>query len=80
MSMMKDGWWMSLQDFCDQYDVSRNVAYKLIDDELLDSFLIGRRRYIIGASIEALPKKMREMGYHDRLTKKCFARGVDCSA
>lgn len=76
MTARRDGWWISLQDFCSEYDVSRSVAYELIDSKLLDSFLIGRRRYIIGASIETLPQKMKACVSNDRFNRNVsYAEG-----
>lgn len=74
MTARREGWWISLKEFCTEYQVSRSVAYELIDNSLLDTFLIGRRRYVIGASIDALPYRMKAGVSNDR-----FNRSVGCT-
>lgn len=48
----------SLVAACAERDISRTVAYELIYKGLLDSFLIGRRRYVYLDSLDTLPQRL----------------------
>lgn len=42
--------------------IGRTKAYELVNDGLLDTFLIGTRRYIFLDSLDALPQRLAAMG------------------
>lgn len=45
---------ITVKRFCEQYDVSRTTAYKLIKEQKIKSILVGRCRRITVASADAL--------------------------
>ena len=45
---------------CKAFGISRTVAYELANDGLLDTFSIGRRRYIKLDSLRTLPDRLAE--------------------
>lgn len=50
-----------LVDACKDHGISRTVAYELVNEGLLDTFVIGVKRYVYMESLRTLP---------DRLAKK----------
>ena len=49
-----------LVETCRDHGISRSVAYELARDGLLETFKIGARRYVMLASLHALPQKLQE--------------------
>ena len=45
---------------CRAYGISRTVAFRLSDQGLLETFRIGRRRYVVLSSLRALPERIAE--------------------
>lgn len=43
---------------CRDHGIKRTTAYKLLDEGLLDTFVIGRRRYVFNDSLRDLPMKI----------------------
>ena len=44
---------------CRAHGISRTVAYGLANDGLLDTFHIGRSRYVLVESLKTLPDRMK---------------------
>lgn len=47
-----------LTESCAAHGISRSMAYKLIHDGLLDTFIIKRRRYVLLESLRTLPERL----------------------
>lgn len=45
---------------CEKRDIGRTVAFELAADGLLDTFTIGRRRYVYLDSLDTLPQRIGE--------------------
>lgn len=45
---------------CQAHGVQKTTAYALLADGLLDSFLIGRRRFVRLESLRTLPERLRK--------------------
>lgn len=43
---------------CSQYDIRRTNAYHLAKSGLLETFTIGRKRYIYLDSLDSLPERL----------------------
>lgn len=43
---------------CREHGISRTVAYELANDGLLDTFTIGRARYVMVESLHSLPERL----------------------
>lgn len=46
---------------CQEHGISRTAAYRLADRGLIETFTLGRRRYVVMASLRSLPDRMRDM-------------------
>ena len=44
---------------CDRWDICRTEAFRLARLGLIDTFAIGRKRYVWIASLESLPARLR---------------------
>lgn len=44
---------------CAKYGISRSVAYELMNDDLIDTFKIGGKRYVKTESLRTLPERLR---------------------
>lgn len=51
-----------LVETCHCYGISRTVAFDLSKKKLLDTFLIGARRYVYLESLQTLPQRLAERG------------------
>ncbi len=51
-----------LVEICQVHGISRTVAFDLAKKELLDTFLIGARRYVYLESLQTLPQRLAERG------------------
>ena len=47
-----------LVDACASHGISRTVAFQLARDGLLETFAIGRRRYVMADSLRTLPARL----------------------
>ncbi len=47
-------------DACREHGISRRKAYELIDAGLLDTFVLGRRRYVRMESLRTLPDRIAQ--------------------
>lgn len=47
-----------LVEACDEHGISRTVAFDLARKGLLDSFTIGKRRYVYLESLRTLPERL----------------------
>lgn len=45
-------------DECGNHGISRRAAYRLMAQGHLDTFLVGRRRYVLVESLRALPDRL----------------------
>ncbi|WP_158881461.1 hypothetical protein [Rhodanobacter sp. L36] len=45
---------------CEEHGISRTAAYRLVDKGLLETFTLGRRRYVVAESLRTLPERMRQ--------------------
>jgi hypothetical protein len=45
---------------CAKHDIGRTTAYELINDGLLETFTIGRKRYVYLDSLASLPQRLAE--------------------
>jgi hypothetical protein len=45
---------------CGSHGISRTVAFELARKGLLETFTIGKRRYVMLASLRDLPKRLAE--------------------
>lgn len=43
---------------CGERDISRTTSYDLIRRDLIETFLIGRRRYVYLDSLDSLPERI----------------------
>lgn len=50
---------------CAAHGISRTVAYELSASGLLDTFLIGKRRYVHLDSLHTLPDRLAEIERED---------------
>ncbi|MDE1894079.1 MAG: hypothetical protein KGM96_15430 [Acidobacteriota bacterium] len=46
---------------CQEHGISRTAAYRLADRGLIETFTLGRRRYVVMESLRSLPDRMRDM-------------------
>lgn len=46
---------------CAAYGIKRSYAYKLVQAGLLDTFTIGKGRYVYLASLQTLPMRLNEL-------------------
>lgn len=46
---------------CAEHGISRTAAYRLADKGLIETFTLGRRRYVVLESLRSLPDRMREL-------------------
>lgn len=44
---------------CNKRGISKTVAYELVNDELLETFLIGRKRFVYLDSLATLPERLK---------------------
>ena len=49
-----------LVEECQKRSIGRTVAFQLAQDGLIDTFRIGRRRFVVLASLDSLPERLRE--------------------
>ena len=49
----------SLIEACRDHGISRTVAYELVNSGDLDTFTIGRRRYVYLSSLRTLPERLK---------------------
>jgi hypothetical protein len=47
-------------EYCNHHGISRSQAYRLAHRGLIETFSIGRRRFVTTASIRSLPTTMTE--------------------
>jgi predicted site-specific integrase-resolvase len=52
--------YLPLVDACKAHGISRSVAYELARDGTLETFLIGKRRYVRMDSLRTLPERISE--------------------
>ena len=45
---------------CEEHGISRTAAYRLADRGLIETFTLGRRRYVVMESLRTLPDRMRD--------------------
>lgn len=45
---------------CEEHGISRTAAYRLADKGMLETFSLGRRRYVVTESLRTLPERMRQ--------------------
>ncbi len=43
---------------CAEHGISRTAAYRLADKGMLETFTLGRRRYVVLESLRSLPERM----------------------
>ena len=43
---------------CEEHGISRAAAYRLANRGLLETFVLGRRRYVVLESLRTLPERM----------------------
>jgi predicted site-specific integrase-resolvase len=48
-----------LVEACKEHGISRTVAYELIKDNLIETFKLGAKRYVIIESLRTLPDRLR---------------------
>ncbi len=48
-----------LVETCKRYGINRTTAFRLAQEKLLETFLIGRKRFVYIASLESLPERLR---------------------
>lgn len=58
-----------LVKYCAAHGICRSIAFDLAAAGVLDTFLIGNRRYVMLASMKALPNTIR----HRQLVARCEA-------
>jgi hypothetical protein len=46
---------------CAKHGISRTVAFELVAKGLLQSFLLGKRRYVLLDSLRTLPERLAEV-------------------
>lgn len=46
---------------CAKHGISRTVAFELVAKGLLQSFLLGKRRYVLLDSLRTLPERLTEV-------------------
>lgn len=54
--------YLPLVTACASHGVSRTVAFELARRGLLDTFLIGKRRYVYVNSLKSLPERLASGG------------------
>lgn len=53
---------LSVGEFCIKYGLGRTKVYELITEQKVDSYLIGRRRFICAKSARKLKKQAIKQG------------------
>lgn len=46
---------------CQEHGISRTAAYRYADRGLIETFTLGRRRYVVMESLRTLPERMRAL-------------------
>jgi hypothetical protein len=47
---------------CERWDICRTKAFEYARRGLIDTFTMGRKRYVYIASLAALPDRLRQLG------------------
>lgn len=47
---------------CREHGISKTVAYELANAGLLETFTIGRARYVLTESLRTLPERLAKVG------------------
>ena len=50
-----------LVEQCRQRDIARTKAFQLAKEGLLETFTIGRRRYVLIESLDSLPARLKKV-------------------
>lgn len=45
---------------CERYGIGRSKSFQFVQEGLLDTFLIGRRRFVYFDSLDTLPQRLAE--------------------
>jgi hypothetical protein len=46
---------------CERWDICRTKAFEYARHGLIETFVMGRKRYVVIASLESLPARLRAM-------------------
>lgn len=57
--------YLPLVDACAQHGIGRTEAFRLVSCGLLDTFTIGRKRFVRLASLETLPDRLQQPAAND---------------
>lgn len=49
---------LPLVSACQQHGIGKTVAFELVKAGMLDTFQIGKRRYVVLASLHSLPDRL----------------------
>ena len=49
-----------LVEGCEAHGIRRSMAFRLAREGILETFKIGKRRYVLVSSLKSLPRKMQE--------------------
>ena len=45
---------------CEKFGISRSAAFRLADAGMIETFHLGRRRYVVMESLRSLPERMAQ--------------------
>ena len=58
---------LSMDEFADCYGISKSTAYELVRDNLLKTFVIGRRRFVSVEEAKALAARLTGMNVNSQM-------------
>lgn len=48
-----------LVETCKRYGINRTTAFRLVRENLIETFCVGNRRFVMVASLNSLPERLR---------------------